>query len=57
MISDFAYVISRLFPDGFYGIFTIFFYAIGAFIVVSVVTAFISIVNHVKGLVSRGNGS
>lgn len=54
MLSDLIYNISLLFPSGMVGLFTIFFYAVGVFMIVGVVTAFISIVNHVRGLISRG---
>lgn len=53
MLSTLISNISLLFPAGMTGLFTIFFYSVGVFIIVGVVTAFVSIINHVRGLISR----
>lgn len=54
VLSYIFYLIPHyLFPTGLADLFTIFFYFCGFFIVVGCVTALISIINHVKGLISR----
>lgn len=54
MLLGLIWDITELMPTGLQAVFFIFFYGVGVFLVVSVVTSFIAIVNHVRGLITRG---
>ena len=52
-LIDLVYSIGYLFPDGVAALIRIFCYGMGVIIMVGVISGFLAVVNHVKGLVVR----
>ena len=52
-LIDLLYQIGQLYGTGVAALFRIFFYGTGVIIMVGVISGFLAVVNHVKGLVVR----